>query len=216
MSGSSFLRGASMVRNRLGLLALLFVVVPAVAGAQETAAPAAVASGDEATHQALRAIKQDMEDALNKQDLERLLSHLHPDVVFSTMNNDVRVGKDAIRAYYAQMLGGPDSVVKKVTAKFDVDALTRLYGDAGIAYGSSLDHYELNDGSDIVIHGRWTCTLVKEGDRWLIAAFHYSTNVFDNPLLTKVKNAAMGFGALVAVAALAAGFFLGRRGRRTV
>ncbi|WP_267573204.1 SgcJ/EcaC family oxidoreductase [Corallococcus sp. bb12-1] len=178
------------------------------------AAPAVVASGDEATHQALRAIKQDMEDALNKQDLERLLSHLHPDVVFSTMNNDVRVGKDSIRAYYAQMLGGPNSVVKKVTAKFDVDSLTRLYGNAGVAYGSSLDHYELSDGSDIVINGRWTCTLVKEGDRWLIAAFHYSTNVFDNPLLTKVKNAAMGFGALVAVAALAVGFFLGRRGRR--
>ncbi|RYZ37996.1 MAG: SgcJ/EcaC family oxidoreductase [Myxococcaceae bacterium] len=205
-----------MVRTRLGLLALLFVVVPVVAGAQEpVAAPAVVASSDEATHQALRAIKQDMEDALNKQDLERLLSHLHPDVVFSTMNNDVRVGKDSIRAYYAQMLGGPNSVVKKVTAKFDVDALTRLYGNAGVAYGSSLDHYELSDGSDIVIHGRWTCTLVKEGDRWLIAAFHYSTNVFDNPLLTKVKNAAMGFGALVAVAALALGFFLGRRGRRT-
>ncbi|MCY1041225.1 SgcJ/EcaC family oxidoreductase [Corallococcus sp. bb12-1] len=194
---------------------LLFVVVPVVAGAQEpVAAPAVVASGDEATHQALRAIKQDMEDALNKQDLERLLSHLHPDVVFSTMNNDVRVGKDSIRAYYAQMLGGPNSVVKKVTAKFDVDSLTRLYGNAGVAYGSSLDHYELSDGSDIVINGRWTCTLVKEGDRWLIAAFHYSTNVFDNPLLTKVKNAAMGFGALVAVAALAVGFFLGRRGRR--
>ena len=204
-----------MVRTRLGLLALLFVVLPALAGAQEPVAPAAVASGDEATHQALRAIKQDMEDALNKQDVDRLLSHLHPDVVFSTMNNDVRVGKDAIRAYYAEMMGGPNGVVKKVTAKFDVDSLTRLYGNTGVAYGSSLDHYSLNDGSDLVINGRWTCTLVKEGDRWLIAAFHYSTNVFDNPLLTKVKNAAMGFGALVAVAALAVGFFLGRRGRRT-
>ncbi|MCY1031650.1 SgcJ/EcaC family oxidoreductase [Corallococcus sp. BB11-1] len=202
-----------MVRTRLYLLALLFVVVPVVAGAQAPAELAG-ASGDEATHQALRAIKQDMEDALNKQDLERLLSHLHPDVVFSTMNNDVRVGKDSIRAYYAQMLGGPDSVVEKVTAKFDVDALTRLYGNAGVAHGSSLDHYELSDGSDIVINGRWTCTMVKEGDRWLIAAFHYSTNVFDNPLLTKVKNAALGFGAFVAVAALAVGVFLGRRGRR--
>ncbi|NPC74839.1 MULTISPECIES: SgcJ/EcaC family oxidoreductase [Corallococcus] len=205
-----------MVRTRLvGLLALLFVAVPVVSGAQDAVAPAAVASGDEATHQALRGIKQDMEDALNKQDLDRLLSHLHPDVVFSTMNNDVRVGKDAIRAYYAEMLGGPNSVVKKVTAKFDVDALTRLYGNSGVAYGSSLDHYILNDGTDLVVNGRWTCTLVKEGDQWLIAAFHYSTNVFDNPLLTKVKNAAMGFGALVAVAALGAGFFIGRRGRRT-
>ena len=203
-----------MVRTRLGLLALLFVVVPALAGAQEAVAPAAVASGDEATHQALRAIKQDMEDALNKQDVERLLSHLHPDVVFSTMNNDVRVGKDAIRAYYAEMLGGPNSVVKKVTAKFDVDSLTRLYGNAGVAYGSSQDHYSLSDGSDLVINGRWTCTLVKEGDRWLIAAFHYSTNVFDNPLLTKLKNYGAVLIAITTIGALLAGFVIGRTRRR--
>ncbi|TSC22650.1 nuclear transport factor 2 family protein [Corallococcus sp. Z5C101001] len=202
-----------MVRTRLvGLLSLLLVAVPTVAGAQD--APAAAASGDEVTHQALRAIKQDMEDALNRQDLDQLLSHLHPDVVFTTMNNDVRVGKAAIRAYYEEMLGAPHSVVKKVTAKFDVDALTRLYGNTGVAYGSSRDHYQLSDGTDLVVHGRWTCTLVKEGDQWLIAAFHYSTNVFDNALLTKVKTAALSFGALAAVIALVVGFFIGRRGRR--
>jgi len=155
---------------------LLTVLSPAVL--------AQPATGDEATHGALRVLKQQMEDALNAQDIEGLLRHLHPDVTFTTMNNDVRVGKAAIRAYYDEMMRGPHRVVDRIQAKFEVDDLTRLYGNTGIARGSSRDHYVLTDGTDAVIDGRWTCTLVQEGDRWLIAAFHYSTSVFDNPILT--------------------------------
>ncbi|QRK09105.1 SgcJ/EcaC family oxidoreductase [Archangium violaceum] len=168
----------------------------------------------EATHQALRTIKNDMEQALNARDLDRLLSHVHPNVVFTTMNNDVRVGKDSIRAYYDQMMNGPDRVVQKITARFEVDELTRLYGNTGIAQGSSTDHYLLTDGTDIVVNGRWTCTLVKEGDQWLIAAFHYSTNVFDNPVLDKVKIAAVTFGGIGTVGMLVIGLVIGRLSAR--
>jgi uncharacterized protein (TIGR02246 family) len=189
---------------------LSFLAAPTLA---QDAAPGGAPPDVEATHNALRALKQDMEDALNTQDVDRLLTHLHPDVVFTTMNNDVRVGKEAIRAYYDEMMRGPNRVVEKVTAKFEVDALTRLYGDTGVARGSSKDHYVLTDGTDIVIDGRWTCTLVREGDRWLIAAFHYSTNVFDNPLLTKLKNYGMVLLAVATLAALLAGLVIGRAAR---
>ncbi len=169
----------------------------------------------EATHEALRALKSDMEDALNKRDMARLLSHVHPDVVFTTMNNDVVVGRDALRAYYEKMLNGPSPTVRELTSKFEVDDLTRLYGNTGLAQGSSNDHYVLSDGTDVVIHGRWSCALVKEGDRWLIAHFHYSTNVFDNPVLDKVKGAAMTFGGGGAAALFVVGLILGRvTGRR--
>jgi uncharacterized protein (TIGR02246 family) len=194
----------------LGCVALLLSFLAGPVLAQEAAAPADV----EATHNALRALKQDMEDALNKQDVDRLLSHLHPDVVFTTMNNDVRVGKESIRAYYDEMMRGPNKVVEKVTAKFEVDDLTRLYGTTGIARGSSKDHYVLTDGTDIVIDSRWTCTMVREGDRWLIAAFHYSTNVFDNPLLTKLKDYGSVLLAIATLGALLAGFVIGRTVRR--
>jgi hypothetical protein len=107
-------------------------------------------------------------------------------------------------------MNGPDRVVRNLTAKFEVDELTRLYGNTGVAQGSSTDHYVLTDGTDIVVHGRWTCTLVKEGDQWLIAAFHYSTNVFDNPVLDKVKSAAMTFGGIAAVGMLLVGLVIGR------
>jgi uncharacterized protein (TIGR02246 family) len=198
--------------NRIlgGVMACWVLFLPAALQAQEAGANAAGDASTEATHQALRAIKNDMEQALNARDLDKLLSHVHPNVVFTTMNNDVRVGKDSIRAYYDQMMNGPDRVVQKITAKFEVDELTRLYGNTGVAQGSSTDHYVLTDGTDIVVHGRWTCTLVKEGDRWLIAAFHYSTNVFDNPVLDKVKSAAMTFGGIASVGMLLVGFVIGR------
>lgn len=199
-----------MKRTVGGVMVWLVLCLPWGVRAQEAEA----AAGNEATHQALRALKDDMQQALNAQDLDRLLSHLHPDVVFTTMNNDVRVGKDSIRAYYEQMMKGPDRVVEKVTAKFEVDALTRLYGNTGVAQGSSTDHYVLTDGTDIVVHGRWTCTMVKEGDQWLIAAFHYSTNVFDNPVLDQVKRAALLFGGLASVGLLIVGLVIGRLTRR--
>lgn len=189
------------------VVALLFAFLPSAVLAQQPTA-------DAATHDALRVLKQEMEDALNAQDIDRLLSHLHPDVSFTTMNNDVRVGKESIRAYYDEMMRGPNRVVDRIRAKFEVDDLTRLYGDTGIARGSSRDHYVLTDGTDIVIDGRWTCTLVREGDRWRIAAFHYSTNVFDNPLLTRVKHLALAGATVIGLGALVAGAAIGRRLRR--
>lgn len=189
------------------VMACLVLCLPWSLRAQESGPSAAEL---EATHQALRTIKNDMEQALNAQDLDKLLSHVHPNVVFTTMNNDVRVGKDAIRSYYDKMMKGPDRVVQKLTAKFEVDELTRLYGNTGVAQGSSSDHYVLTDGTDITVNSRWTCTLVKEGDRWLIAAFHYSTNVFDNPVLDKVKGAALTYGGIASVAMLVMGLVFGR------
>jgi uncharacterized protein (TIGR02246 family) len=171
---------------------------------------AVAAPKDEATHQALRALKTDMEQALNARDLDRLLSHLHPSIVFTTMNNDVVVGKPAVRDYYEKMLNGPTPVVRSLTARFEADDLTRLYGNTGLAQGSSQDHYVLTDGSDFIVHGRWSCALVKEGDQWLIASFHYSTNVFDNPVLDKVKHATATAAGGASIVCLLGGLIVGR------
>ena len=188
------------------------LVLSAAAWAQD---PAAAGDKDAATHQALRALKADMEQALNARDLDRLLSHLHPSIVFTTMNNDVVVGKPAVRAYYEKMLSGPNPVVRSLTAKFEADELTRLHGDTGLAQGSSEDHYVLTDGSDILIHGRWSAALVKEGDQWLIDSFHYSTNVFDNPVLDKVKHSMAVITGVTSILCLLGGLVVGRiMGRR--
>ncbi|MGK2857858.1 MAG: DUF4440 domain-containing protein [Thermoanaerobaculia bacterium] len=196
------------------LLAALVPVTPPPATATETASPgtasAAAAPDDEAVHNALRALKATMSKALNERDLDTLVANVDPNVVFTTMNGDVCRGPEEIRAYFDKMMNAPGHVVKNVTVSFEADALTTLHGgDTGIAYGSSKDRYELMDGQTLDIRGRWSCTMVRSGDRWLIASFHYSANVFDNPILTKVKSYISRVGIAAAVGGLLLGLLIG-------
>ena len=186
--------------KRLLPMLLLFALLPA--RAQEP---------DAATHDALRRLKATMEKALNERDLDTIVANVDPKVVFTTMNGDVCRGPEQIRAYFRKMLIDPGHIVKDVKVKFDVDALTTLYGgDTGVALGSSKDHYELTNGDTFDISGRWTCTMVKNGDRWVIAAFHYSANVFDNPILDRYGKAMWMTGIGAAILGLILGLLLGR------
>jgi uncharacterized protein (TIGR02246 family) len=166
---------------------------------------------DAATHNALRQLKATMEKALNERDLDTIVANVDPQVVFTTMNGDVCRGPEQIRAYFAKMLTAPGHIVKDVKVSFDVDTLTTLYGgDTGIALGSSKDHYELTNGDTFDIQGRWTCTMVRNGDRWVIAAFHYSADVFENPIVDRYRKAMWTVGIGAAAVALILGLILGR------
>lgn len=185
-------------------LVMLFLVLAAL--------PLCAQEPDAATHNALRQLKATMEKALNERDLETIVANVDPKVVFTTMNGDVCHGPEEIRAYFNKMLNGPDHIVKDVKVAFEVDQLTTLYGgDTGVAYGSSKDHYELMGGDTFDIRGRWTCTMVKNGDRWVIAAFHYSANVFDNPILDRYRKG-VTWAALAGLAfGLTIGIIVGRQ-----
>jgi uncharacterized protein (TIGR02246 family) len=177
--------------------------------------PIAAQEPDAATHNALRQLKATMEKALNERDLNAIVANVDPNVVFTTMNGDVCRGPQQIRAYFDKMLNAPGHIVKDVKVAFEVDQLTTLYGgDTGVAYGSSNDHYVLTDGKTFDIRGRWTCTMVKNGDRWVIAAFHYSANVFDNPILDRYKRVIWQAGIGAGLVALLLGYLVGRRQRR--
>lgn len=175
-------------------------------------------------HAELRQLRIVMQQAMNTLDIDLLLNGVTEDVVFSTMNGDVVKGKDAIRAYFEKMMTGPDAPVKSVTTDFEADDLTNLYGgdlgereDAGVAVGYSKDHYVLKDGTVIDVQPRWSATMIREPDGWKIANFHYSVNMFDNPVVSKMKNLIMwglGGGALVGlVIGGFLGFLWGRRKR---
>ncbi|MGZ5433052.1 MAG: SgcJ/EcaC family oxidoreductase [Thermoanaerobaculia bacterium] len=173
--------------------------------------PARAQEPDAAVHDALRQLKATMEKALNERDLDTIVANVDPNVVFTTMNGDVCRGPGQIRAYFDKMLTAPGHIVKDVKVSFEVDALTTLYGgDTGVALGSSKDHYELTNGDTFDIDGRWTCTMVRNGDRWVIAAFHYSANVFDNPVVDRYRKAMWMVGIAAAAVALIVGLLLGR------
>jgi len=187
--------------RKLFLPAFLFLAAAAGSAAEEP---------NHQVHQALRQLKTTMSKALNEGDVNTIVANVTPDIVFTTMNSDVCRGREQIRAYFEKMMRAPGHIVKTVNTSFEPDALTILYGDStGIAYGSSKDHYELTDGSKFDIDGRWSCTLVRQGDRWLIASFHYSANVFNNPIDRRIKHFLMAAGVVAAIASLIVGVLLG-------
>jgi ketosteroid isomerase-like protein len=166
----------------------------------------------EALHGEIRTIRDEILAAIAKGDFDAIVPHLHPNVVFTPMNNEVAHGPEEVRAYFDRMLKGPDAVLKSVRFDMKVDRLTDLYGDTGLAFGDSDAVYVMSNGKELPVHTRWTCALVRDEGRWKIAAFHASPNAFDNPILDQNRKiAALTAGGIAAVAGLLLGFLLGRR-----
>ena len=173
------------------------------------------AVAEDPAHAELRALRDSLVDAVNKRDLTRLLSHLHPDVVVTWQDAEVSRRHDGVRAYLTRMLEGPDRIVDEFATTPSVDELTILYGgDTGISFGSSLDHFKLRSGQSLDVRSRWSATLVRQDGRWLIASFHASVNMFDNPLLAGMRRLVYGAGLIALIVGLAIGWFIGRRRAR--
>ena len=169
---------------------------------------------DEAIHNELRALRDGLVDAINKGDIERQLTFLHPNVVVTWQNAEISRGREGVRAYLNRMLSGPDKVVDSYSTELNVDELTILHGgDTGISFGSAVEHFKLANGSNLDNPSRWTTTAVREGDEWLIASVHASSNLFDNPVLTIAKRATYVAAGICLVVGLVIGFLLGKRKR---
>jgi ketosteroid isomerase-like protein len=188
-------------------LAVLLATLVGVSGGQPAEDPA---------HAELRALRDDLVDALNKRDMTRLLQHLHPDVVVTWQNAEVSRKPEGVKAYISRMTEGAGRLVDEFTATPTVDELTILHGpDMGVAFGSSRDRFKLTSGLTLDVNSRWTATVVRHEGRWKIAAFHASVNLFDNPLLAAAKRNLWGVGAAAAVAGTLVGMLLGRSRKRT-
>jgi hypothetical protein len=96
--------------------------------------------------------------------------------------------------------------VNSYKTEAEVDDLTHLYGDTGVATGKSRDQFVLTDGRDFEVNSRWTTTLVKRDGRWKVASFHASTDMFDNPVLhIAIRRTAWWTGASAGVVGLLIG-----------
>jgi ketosteroid isomerase-like protein len=192
---------------------LAYVVTLAVLA---TPMPAAAQQAEDPAHAQLRALRDDLVDAMNKRDMNRLLGHLHPDVVVTWQNAEVSRKPEGVRAYLARMLQGPDRMVDDFSTDVAVDELTILHGgETGISYGSSRDHFKLRSGQSFNLNSRWSATVVRYDGRWVVGAFHASVNLFDNPLLVGSQRLALGGSIGALVVGIAVGYLIGRRrGRR--
>ena len=158
------------------------------------------------------ALREELIDAYNDQDIDRFLSHCTEKVVAVWQNGEVTVGHKEIHDYYDKMMKGPDRIVASLRVEPTVDGLSTIYGDStAVAHGKLNDRYELTNGMSFRLDSRWSATAIKQADRWLIASFHASTNVFDNGLLSLTTRQMMLWSAAVT---LFIGLVLGAIGGR--
>ena len=147
----------------------------------------AAQSGDSATHEADRAVLRGLlakvEQALNERDLDAVVPLLHPQVVMTYQNAEVSRGIEAARDFYSRMLIGPDAVVKGFSTHPEVSAPAVFFEKSAVAHGTTREHYTLTEGLEFDLDTRWTATVVDEGDGWKVASLHFSSNLFDNPIL---------------------------------
>ena len=192
----------------------LLVLITGLTGLGLPAQTPAAAAPEDPAHQELRAIKEAMVTAFNHKDMESFMKHVHPNVVATWQNAEVARHPDGIKAFWKKMGEGESKVVESTQVTVNVDELTSLYGDAGIAFGSLEEEFKFADGKEFKLANRWTATFVKQDGHWLLAAVHVSANLFDNPILSlAVRQTALwvGLGALVLGGTL--GWFLARRRR---
>ncbi len=153
----------------------------------------------DAIHDQLRALREDFILAVNGKDYEAIIAMLHPEVILTAQegkNLSLIRRQDGVRKYLDRLLVAPGHGVESLRITPRVDDLSILYGDdTAIAFGSSQDHYRLVNGNEFDLKTRWSVTVVKEGDRWLLANIHVSTNLFDNPVLATVSRMAIWLAA---------------------
>jgi ketosteroid isomerase-like protein len=185
-----------------------------------TLMPAAARQGKDApedpAHAELRKVRAEMVDAINKDDRGKLMSHLHKNIVVTFMDGETVRGHDGVQKYFDAKLKGNPPVVQAYSVSPKVDELSIIYGgDTAIAFGGSEDYFKLSRGLEFPVQNRWTATLVKEDGKWLLAAFHASVGLFDNPLLDLTRRFTYWVGGGAAVIGLLVGWLIGRRRRAT-
>ena len=194
--------------RRLLLLCATFLVTPNLLGDEP--------AKEDPVHGELRAVRDSLIQAVNKNDVDAILSHLHKNVVVTWMDGTVSRRHGDVRSYYDKMMKGDQRVVDSVTVSPVVDELSIVYGggNTAVAFGSSDDDFKLRRGLAFKVHSRWTATLVKEEGKWLITAFHASASLFDNPLLNTAKQMVYWVGGIAGVGGLLLGALIARLLRR--
>lgn len=203
-----------MIRKTALFAALLAMANPAHAAPASSPAPGQflAQTGTEADHAALRAIKETMTTAINKQDFDAARAIIHEPFLATAITQDSFTDFDAMVGFYKSLFTRDLLRLEKVSIAAEADELSQIYtGTFAVTRGTTQERYDLSDGRGYDIKGRWTATSVKEPDgSWKVLAIHAGTSFLDNPVLGAVEKSLMWFAASGGLLGLLAGFFLGR------
>ena len=158
-----------------------------------------------ADHDALRVMLIDAERAINEGRFDDLTKYFDPNINVIYQNAEVADGVPAIKAFQERVLNENGGILKSMTTKVSADKLTEFYGDTAVAYGTSVDHYTFMAGMEMDVTSKWSTTLIKENGAWKVVSLQFTSNLFDNPLLSNAK----AFNKYYALGGIALGLILG-------
>ncbi len=140
---------------------------------------------EEATHQALRNVRDTMLQAVNSRDIEGLIKHIHPNVVLTAENGKRFRGVDAVKKFYNDVFANDGGILRSYQVKeFNVAELAILYGgDTAIGFGSAVSEYIPVSGPALTVSSQWTATLALVNGNWLVTAFQNTVDFTNNPLM---------------------------------
>jgi ketosteroid isomerase-like protein len=166
------------------------------------------AAAEDPAHNELRALRTRILDAITKGDFDAVLQNVHTNVVVTWQNNEVCRGHAGLREFFDRTGKG---TFKGYKVPPTPDELTLFHGpNNGVSFGETVASYHVL-GKEFEFKSRWTATLVKQDDRWLLASYHLSINVLDNALLRAARDGLLLAAGAALIGGLIVGVFLGKR-----
>ena len=119
--------------------------------------------------------------AFNSEKYQEMLDqNVHKDVIATWQDGTTSRGHAGVIAEFDKL--------KQFIDKMQVNPSTdqRLVLESGnlvVASGEMRDDYALARGRKVNLKSRWSATLVRDGERWVLVSFSASTNAFDNEVI---------------------------------
>lgn len=172
--------------------------------------PSHAEDAHEADRQQLRDLMVSVETALNKQDITTLEKMMDNNIIITYQDGSVVRGISESKAYFNKMLGSSNPVLSSYSTKAEVSAPANFYGNIAIADGKAQDHFVFVAGDDLNIETLWTAVLLKENDMWKMVRLHFSSSIFDNPLVKATEKNALYLVVVISIISLMLGIGIGR------
>jgi ketosteroid isomerase-like protein len=171
---------------------------------------AADSTDREADHAALRALRDKVTAAIDKQDIKALASCFAKEFAFTTVNQTVLTNETQMQEFFDRMFRSSDALVTSLKTEPKADILTRFIDtNTGVCYGSSKDTYTMKSGKVVEMNVRWSATVVKDNGEWKVAIAHVGTDFLNNPVLDGMKGFARTVGLCAGLGGLVGGIIIG-------